>query len=271
MIGLVTSSNQSSNSNENASINQNGIKKDWRETIAAAFNSWKICLDSCLISSNAPAHQLLTASISIYALAHIVLSIDVHELQIYAGAEKTLGLTVANQVVESTKLKVKRWADSKEGRASTWHAAHFLRSSLIDLDQVSEMLHSLHYTWACYISVLTVVAYGTALDETEREMAIRNGYKDLPFKRNRDRKRRSSHHHDPKQNSLEIAMRYLDTICTSCPENLKDLEVVVDHQIDSIGLIEMIYQVIKSSRWEIALEGAKILDGLIVSKSKDLG
>ncbi|EGG02616.1 uncharacterized protein MELLADRAFT_109937 [Melampsora larici-populina 98AG31] len=270
MIGLVTSSSSTSNSSNQSNENQNGVKKDWRETIAAAFNSWKICLDSCLISSNAPAHQLLTASISIYALAHIVLSIDVHELQIYAGAEKTLGLTVANQVVEkSTKLKVKRWADSKEGRASTWHAAHFLRSSLIDLDQVSEMLHSLHYTWACYISVLTVVAYGTALDEMERELEITNRDQNLQ-KMNRNRNRHSSYQNENKQHSLEIAMRYLDTMCTGCPEDLKDLKVVVDHQVDSIGLIEMIYQVIKSSRWEIALEGAKILDGLIVSKSKDL-
>lgn len=53
-----------------------------------------------VVSSNKPPPKSLRASISIYALAHIVLSIDVHELQIYAGAQKTLGLTVAPNVVE---------------------------------------------------------------------------------------------------------------------------------------------------------------------------
>ncbi|KAH9811991.1 fungal-specific transcription factor domain-containing protein [Melampsora americana] len=265
MIGLVTS-------NETPSIHPNGIKKDWREMIAAAFNSWKICLDSCLISSNAPAHQLLTASISIYALAHIVLSIDVHELQIYTGAEITIGLTVANQVAQkNTRSKVKRWAHTKEGRASTWHAAHFLRSSLIDLDQVNETIDSLHYTWACYISVLTVVAYGTALNEIEMDLINEEeeGWNGWVQKKKKNRSLTRLKLNEIKSNPFQIATNYLDKMCTSCPEDLKDLKGV-DHQVESIGLIEMIYRVIKSSRWEIALEGAKILEGLIISKSKDL-
>ncbi|KAG0149829.1 hypothetical protein CROQUDRAFT_104773 [Cronartium quercuum f. sp. fusiforme G11] len=218
--------------------------RDWRSTISTAFNSWKICLDSCLMSSEQPAHQLLTASISIYALAHIVLSIDVHELQIFAGAQKTLGLTVAQQVIQSTKDRVHKWARSKDGRASAWHAAHFLRSSLEHLDQASEMLHCLHYTWACYISVLAVVAYGTALGcEADRELLEK----------------------DMEGSSLSGAMKYLNVMCTNEPESLLGVRM---NGISVVGLIEMIYQVIKSSRWEIALEGAKILDGLIKSKSR---
>lgn len=93
--------------------------------------------------------QLLRASISLYATAQITFSIDIHEcvlfvaachlatdslcplrLQIYAGAETAAGLIVSPAVFHATEQRIRMWSGSREGRASTWHAVHFLRSCL---------------------------------------------------------------------------------------------------------------------------------------------
>lgn len=62
-------------------------RKDWREMISGAYNAWKARVDTTLLTAPRLTCLLLRASISLYAVAHITLSIDIHELQIWAGAE----------------------------------------------------------------------------------------------------------------------------------------------------------------------------------------
>jgi hypothetical protein len=97
---------------------------------SSAYNLWKQRLDEALINASPATTQLLRASISLYATAQITFSIDIHELQIYAGAETAAGLIVSPAVFHATETRIRMWSGSREGRASTWHAVHFLRSCL---------------------------------------------------------------------------------------------------------------------------------------------
>lgn len=80
---------------------------------SASYNKWKQSLDECLSSSHTQTSQLLRASISLYAVAHITLSIDIHELQIYAGAQSALGLVVSGAIYSATEARIKLWAQTK--------------------------------------------------------------------------------------------------------------------------------------------------------------
>lgn len=63
----------------------------------AAYNFWKTRFDAALTSApTAIGAQLLRNSIPIYAVAHCTLAVDVDELQIFAGAQQALGLSVVS-------------------------------------------------------------------------------------------------------------------------------------------------------------------------------
>ncbi|KAL8279204.1 hypothetical protein RQP46_008460 [Phenoliferia psychrophenolica] len=140
-----------------------GRQINWRDLCSAAYNSWKARLDLTLQTATFPTSQLLRASISLYAVAHISLSVDVHEIQIFAGAENALGLVVSPVVYEATTHRIRIWAASKDGRSATWHAAFFLRSSLQHwFESTGDLAGCLHHRWAVYIAALTLYCFGKA-------------------------------------------------------------------------------------------------------------
>jgi hypothetical protein len=202
-----------------------GRSGNWRDMISAAYNSWKSRLDTGLLSASPESSKLLRASISLYAIAHITVSIDIHELQIFAGAENALGLKVSMAVREATSARIRIWSASKDGRAATWHAAHFLRSSLQNWLQSSGDLveSSFHHKWAVYIACLTLICFGTGskcdlLHGSRAQTAkhVQYSIAAAPFVPNEPRSR-------------EGAMRFLDSMCTQSPENLLAVSRKVCH------------------------------------------
>lgn len=101
------------------------------------------------------------------AVAHITLSIDIHELQIYAGSENALGLVVSPAVYNATEARIRIWSSTKDARAACWHAAFFLRSSLQHYQQsASDLAGCLHHRWAVFIATLTLYCFGRASEST---------------------------------------------------------------------------------------------------------
>ncbi|KAM0791367.1 hypothetical protein ACM66B_005832 [Microbotryomycetes sp. NB124-2] len=211
-----------------------GRANNWRDMISAAYNSWKSRLDTSLVSATFPTSQLLRASISLYAVAHITLSIDIHELQIYAGAPQALGLIVTAAIYNATEARIKIWAQTKDARAACWHAAFFLRSSLQHYQQTNvDLAGCLHHRWSVYIATLTLYCYG----------------------------RSTSGEPGPPSNDDEYqqkAAAWLDLMCTHSPEALID----VPRKNESLDLCRVVCEYIEGSRWEIAREGARILGKL---------
>jgi hypothetical protein len=94
----------------------------------------------------------------------ITMSIDCHELGIFAGATSALGLVASPAVIDATKARVRAWASTKEGRVATWHAAHFLKDTLEN--NKGELHSSLSHSRAVVIAFLTVYAFAVASEST---------------------------------------------------------------------------------------------------------
>ncbi|SGY24052.1 BQ5605_C019g09007 [Microbotryum silenes-dioicae] len=216
-------------------LSQSERAHNWRDMISSSYNSWKSRLDTCLAGVTAPTTQLLRASISLYAVAHITLSIDIHELQIYAGAESALGLLVSTAVFHATEARIRMWSSTKDARAASWHAAFFLRDSMQHYEHAKEDLAGcLHHRWCVYIATLTLYCYG-------RATSGRPGPRTADYKGS--------------------ALRFLDSLCCDSPESL----LLIRGKNNVLDLCQMIQEYIETSRWEIAQEGARILRRLLTN------
>ncbi|KAM0752797.1 hypothetical protein T439DRAFT_323409 [Meredithblackwellia eburnea MCA 4105] len=210
-----------------------GRAPNWREICSSAYNSWKARLDTTLQSTSSQTAQLLRSSVSLYAVAHITLSIDVHEMQIHQGASTALGLVISDSIYQATSNRIKIWSESKDGRTATWHAAHFLRSCLQSwFNNSSDSASCLHHRWAVYMATLTICCYGKAAGGPP----------------------------GPRQPDHRVAtMQYLDRMCTNSPNEL----VGVPDKNNTKCLAETIFDYVSAdSRWEIAQEGARLLEKL---------
>ncbi|GAA5894053.1 uncharacterized protein JCM6883_003708 [Sporobolomyces salmoneus] len=209
--------------------NQERRAQTWRDMISSAYNTWKQRLDGALVDASPATRQLLRASISLYATAQITFSIDIHELQIYAGAQVALGLVVTPPIYHAAETRIRMWSSSKEGRASTWHASHFLRSCLMHWQQsTGDLAGCLHHRWAVYIACLAVFAFGRS---TSGPPAMK------------------VHNHQ------EAAMRYLDQMCTNTPDGL----LAVPNKQNCLDLCETVRDYISDTRWELVQEAGLIL------------
>ncbi|GAA98313.1 uncharacterized protein L969DRAFT_93087 [Mixia osmundae IAM 14324] len=212
-------------------------QKEWRETISSALNAWKARLDSALLTATYPSNAILRGSIPIYAISHTTLAIDCHQLQIFAGAQSALGLAVPGQVIEATRVSVVTWAHSRDGRAACWHAAHFLRSTLMHHNQgLFALSSSLYHVWAVYLCALVVYAYGVSTAASAGDAkSLANA------------------------NRVEDALVYLDAMCTNSPEEL--LKVSIGS--NCLGLIAAVWKIVRESKWDIAQEAARLLQRIV--------
>ncbi|POY75151.1 hypothetical protein BMF94_1783 [Rhodotorula taiwanensis] len=207
--------------------------QNWRDMISSAYNLWKQRLDEALVNASPATTQLLRASISLYATAQITFSIDIHELQIYAGAETAAGLIVSPAVFHATETRIRMWSGSREGRASTWHAVHFLRSCLQHWRQsTADLAGCLHHRWTVYIAFLAVYAFGRST---------------------------SGHPAPPQHNDPDASVRYLDAMCTGTPDGL----LAVSGKQNCLDLCVTVQEYIRDTRWELVQDAARILSKLI--------
>ncbi|GAA5895962.1 hypothetical protein JCM6882_005572 [Rhodosporidiobolus microsporus] len=206
---------------------------NWRDMISSAYNLWKQRLDEALVSASPATTQLLRASISLYATAQITFSIDIHELQIYAGAETAAGLIISPPVFHATESRIRVWSGSREGRASTWHAVHFLRSCLQHWRQsTADLAGCLHHRWTVYIAFLTVYAFGRSTSGPPAP---------------------------PVANYQEASMNYLDAMCTGTPDGL----LAVSGKQNCLELAITVQEYIRDTRWELVQDAARILERLV--------
>ncbi|BGP55827.1 hypothetical protein JCM8202v2_003434 [Rhodotorula sphaerocarpa] len=200
---------------------------------SSAYNLWKQRLDEALVNASPATTQLLRASISLYATAQITFSIDIHELQIYAGAETAAGLIVSPAVFHATETRIRMWSGSREGRASTWHAVHFLRSCLQHWRQsTADLAGCLHHRWTVYIAFLAVYAFGRST---------------------------SGNPAPPQHDDPEASVRYLDAMCTGTPDGL----LAVSGKQNCLDLCVTVQEYIRDTRWELVQDAARILSKLI--------
>ncbi|KAK9894300.1 hypothetical protein P389DRAFT_174352 [Cystobasidium minutum MCA 4210] len=215
------------------STHPDGLVKDWRPTLTSAYNCWKTRFDSALTQSpTAFGTQLLRNSIPIYAIAHVTLAVDVDELQIFAGKRRALGLPVPASVVDTTRRRIMTWSGSR-GKEAVWHAAHFVRSSLLTRRPYEDAtVHPIVLSWCLYLSCLCVHAYSTAasLNQSSKGGASESDAGD--------------------------AMAYLEAICSSTPEAIN-----LPRMGTAASVCKAVARVLKEDvNWELALEASQLLD-----------
>ena len=127
---------------------------------ATAYQQWKAGLDQAIAVADDHVRKILRASVSLYVTGLITMSIDCHELGIFAGATSALGLVATAAVIVATKARVRAWASTREGRTATWHAARFLKDTLEN--NKGELEGSLSHSRAVVIAFLTIYAFAVA-------------------------------------------------------------------------------------------------------------
>ncbi|KAF2416541.1 hypothetical protein EJ08DRAFT_99462 [Tothia fuscella] len=157
---------------DQASLGFSGANQSkWYERIARCYDAWKEDFDNhsmnMMLSLNdnpsrrAEFIRFSTATIAIYHAAHIILNVEILDLQIYAGARHIIGRPVYGEDFNRSRRVLKDWAKpggSTPAAKAVWHAAQLLRDGIMNLEDW-DVNSAFHYPWCLYLATLTCWAF----------------------------------------------------------------------------------------------------------------
>lgn len=161
-----------------------GGRDKWRSALLRAFDNWRRDFDEALGPSgpsysnrNWGRHPLGEDNIAesrdvLHGLAHIASHVDVVDCQIFAGANRLMGRSIARRDFNTAHEKMtERWATKASARDATFYALKMLSDCLLTDEQESDggdySAHDdslLNRPWVLYIAALVVWCYGYALE-----------------------------------------------------------------------------------------------------------
>lgn len=161
-----------------------GGRDKWRSALLRAFDNWRRDFVEALGPSGPSysnrswgRHPLGEDNISesrdvLHGLAHIASHVDVVDCQIFAGANRLMGRSIARRDYNSAYEKMtERWATKASARDATFYALKILADCLLTDDRrpggdgYSARDDSLlNRPWVLYVAALVVWCYGYALD-----------------------------------------------------------------------------------------------------------
>lgn len=186
-----------------------------------------------------------TASVAIYHAAHIILNVEILDLQICAGARHIIGRPVTRTDYERSRRIIAQWAKpggSEAAVRASWHAAHLLRDGIMNLDNWN-VNEAFHYPWCLYLATLTCQAFHlVGSEKTDR--------------RNRDGVLDAMRHGDDEVWDAQAEMNALVSGMTSVtPEGLWRMV----GKYPTNGLTAVMAKHLSSVRWAVVYEGVKVL------------
>jgi len=146
--------------------------------MARSYDAWKADFD---IYSKEVLHSLedgddyrqdfqkfCVATLAVYHAAHIILQVELNDLQIYAGAGHIIGRPVTKTDRDRSRQRVERWAQPPSISAATAgsHAALLLRDGIRKLKNW-DAGDVFHYPWCLYLATLTCWAFQTCSKNLE--------------------------------------------------------------------------------------------------------
>ncbi|KAH6672567.1 fungal-specific transcription factor domain-containing protein [Halenospora varia] len=232
--------------------------QDRQNRLAQSYDAWKADFDTYCMSmalylkDNAALkkdfNQFSTASIAIYHAAHIILNVEILDLQIYAGARHIIGRPVSRSDYDRSRSILKQWAKPESSSAAakaSWHAAHLLRDGIMNLDNwdVNDVFH---YPWCLYIATLTCWGFHFAGSDTSDH---ENGAMNMQ--------------HDDIVWDAQAEMNSLVSGMTSVtPEGLWRMV----GKYHTSGLTAVMAKHLSTIRWAVVHEGMKVLRGLVAER-----
>lgn len=202
--------------------------------------------------------QFSTASIAIYHAAHIILNVEILDLQIYAGARHIIGRPVTRADYDRSRRTLKQWAKPGTGSSAavkaSWHAAHLLRDGILNLDNwdVNDVFH---YPWCLYLATLTCWGFHFAGSDKSSNPSDRSEISHASG---------DSMQHDDIVWDAQAEMNALVSGMTSVtPEGLWRMV----GKYPTGGLTAVMAKHLSSVRWAVVHEGMKVLRGLVAERS----
>lgn len=194
-----------------------------------------------------------TASIAIYHAAHIILNVEILDLQIYAGARHIIGRPVTRTDYDRSCRILKQWAKpggSPAAVKASWHAAHLLRDGIMNLDNwdVNDVFH---YPWCLYLATLTCWGFHFAGNDKTDHGNGENGTVDV------------IHHDDIVWDAQAEMNALVSRMASVTPEGLWRMV----GKYATSGLTAVMAKHLSSVRWAVVQEGMKVLRGLVAERS----
>ncbi|KAH7399851.1 fungal-specific transcription factor domain-containing protein [Cadophora sp. MPI-SDFR-AT-0126] len=170
-------------------LSMTGKEEPWQSRIARSYDAWKSDFDTYskhtlqTLSDNESAkssfQRFCVANLAIYHAAHIILHVEINDLQIYAGASHIIGRPVMKSDQDRSRQRIEQWAKHRSLAAATAssHAARILRDGIRKLKDWDAGDY-FHYPWCLYLATLTCWAFqmcskseesGEAMDLSEDE------------------------------------------------------------------------------------------------------
>lgn len=230
---------------------ENNSTQSWKSRLAQAYDTWKADFDSfCATAHDELNHDLQkykTSTTALYHASHIILSTDILDLQIYAGARNILGKPVARTDYDRSRKAVRAWARSEGATIAVWHAASMLREGIEEPeDWVVD--GRFVYPWCLYLATLTNWAFCFALgggrgggeEDVEGELVW-----------------------DAKTECAGFVQEMCGIPRGDGPERIK---FVAKGGSRTAGMVAIVAKHLGTVRWALVHEGMKVLRGLIAGR-----
>jgi hypothetical protein len=146
-----------------------GKEESWQTLISRSYDNWKSDFDAytknTLYSLSTPEEKhdfqrFIVSTLAIYHAAHIILQVEINDLQIFAGASHIIGRPVTKVDFERSRGRIERWYLSHPLSAATAasHSAKILRDGIRKLRNW-DAGDWFHYPWCLYLATLTTWAF----------------------------------------------------------------------------------------------------------------
>lgn len=237
-------------------ITVTGGGESWQSRIARSYDTWKADFDNytketpLYFDETAPEKEefqkFCTANLAIYHAAHIILHVEIIDLQIYAGASHIIGRPVTKADRDRSRQRIERWAKrgSMSAAKAGSHAARILRDGIRklknwDVDDV------FHYPWCLYLATLTCWAFQVA---SKAGVGSENG--------------EQGDNSDDEDADWDSKAEMNALVSAMTRSNLEDLWRVAGKYRTS-DLPRVMAKHLASIRWAVVQEGMIVLRGLI--------
>ncbi|KAF1980127.1 hypothetical protein BU23DRAFT_594458 [Bimuria novae-zelandiae CBS 107.79] len=246
-----------------------GGRDKWRGSLTRAFDFWKQDFDKSLAkpnefsspsaysySSSGADDNIFESRTVLHHLAHMAMHVDIVDCQIYAGANRLLGRSITQIDNNGARKRMQdHWAPTARARDATFYALRFLTAVLITEEPgsagsagrptVVRFNYSarndflLNRPWVLYFATLIVWSYGYALDGAVTQPYILTTYED-------------------KETDM---IRFLQRV--GGVQKPDDLAKIPDRNA-CLGLLLLMRDMFKKTRWELLHEACNLLSNCIV-------
>ncbi|PVH89169.1 hypothetical protein DL98DRAFT_555473 [Cadophora sp. DSE1049] len=235
-------------------LSMTGKEEPWQSRIARSYDAWKSDFDSYTKltlqtlsdneSTKSSFQRFCVANLAIYHAAHIILHVEINDLQIYAGAGHIIGRPVMKADQDRSRQRIEQWAKHRSMAAATAssHAARILRDGIRKLKDWDAGDY-FHYPWCLYLATLTCWAFQMCSKSEESREA-----RDLS--------------EDEEDSDWDARAEMNALISAMTRSNLEDLWKVAS-KYRTGDLPRVMAKHLARVRWAVVQEGMIVLKGLV--------